>query len=44
MITTSAIKAFGSIETPFYYYDIELLNKTLDEYTSLIGKYGYSGV
>ena len=42
MITTSAIKAFGSIETPFYYYDIELLNKTLDEYTSLIGKYGYS--
>ncbi len=42
MITSSAIKAFESIETPFYYYDIELLNKTLNEYTSLIGKYGYS--
>ncbi len=41
MITNSAIKAFESIETPFYYYDIELLKKTLDEYTSLIGKYGY---
>ena len=42
MITNSAIKAFESIETPFYYYDIELLNKTLDEYTSLTKKYGYS--
>ncbi len=42
MITNSAIKAFESIETPFYYYDIELLNKTLNEYTSLINKYGYS--
>ena len=42
MITNNAIKAFESIETPFYYYDIELLNKTLDEYTSLIKKYDYS--
>ncbi len=42
MITKGAVKAFGSIETPFYYYDIELLNKTLDEYTSLINKYNYS--
>lgn len=42
MITKEAIKAFGSIETPFYYYDIELLNKTLQVYTSLIKKYGYS--
>lgn len=42
MITKGAVKAFESIETPFYYYDIELLNKTLDEYTSLINKYNYS--
>lgn len=42
MITPGAIRAFESIETPFYYYDIELLQKTLDEYTSLIRKYGYS--
>ena len=41
MITKSAISAFESIQTPFYYYDIELLNKTLDEYTSLINKYNY---
>ena len=41
MITKSAISAFESIQTPFYYYDIELLNKTLDEYTSLIKKYNY---
>ena len=41
MITKNAISAFESIQTPFYYYDIELLNKTLDEYTSLIKKYNY---
>ncbi|MBQ1219128.1 MAG: diaminopimelate decarboxylase [Bacteroidales bacterium] len=41
MITQSAISAFQSIETPFYYYDMELLNKTLDLYTSQINKYGY---
>ena len=41
MITASAISAFQSIETPFYYYDMELLKKTLDIYTSQIKKYGY---
>lgn len=42
MITKDAIGKFESIQTPFYYYDIELLNRTLERYTSLIGKYGYS--
>ena len=41
MITASAISAFQSIETPFYYYDMEILKKTLDIYTSQIKKYGY---
>ena len=41
MITASAISAFQSIETPFYYYDMELLDKTLDIYTQQIKKYGY---
>ncbi len=42
MITTTAVKAFQTIETPFYYYDMELLDKTLDLYASLIDKYNYS--
>lgn len=42
MITKSAIKQFGSIHTPFYYYDIELLNKTLELYLSHIRKHNYS--
>ena len=42
MITQEAIKAFETIHTPFYYYDMDLLNKTLQIYTSLTNKYGYS--
>ena len=29
MITKKAIEAFGSIRTPFYYYDMDLLKETL---------------
>jgi diaminopimelate decarboxylase len=32
---------FKNIETPFYYYDVELLNKTLDLAKSETDKYGY---
>lgn len=42
MINTNAIEVFQSIETPFYYYDMELLDKTLDLYTTIINKYNYS--
>ena len=42
MITAEAVKSFESIQTPFYFYDIELLEKTLGLYVSLLKKYGYS--
>lgn len=42
MITPNVLAAFQTIETPFYYYDMELLNQTLDLYTTLIKKYNYS--
>jgi len=35
------IEKFKNIETPFYYYDVELLNKTLDLVKSETEKYGY---
>jgi len=41
MITTKAIEAFGQIETPFYYYDMELLRRTLQECSTQAGRYGY---
>lgn len=37
----SVTSAFASIETPFYYYDLSLLQETLSLYTSLLNKYGY---
>ncbi|MBQ0124344.1 MAG: diaminopimelate decarboxylase [Bacteroidales bacterium] len=42
MITKQQIEAFKSISTPFYFYDMELLKKTLDIYKSQIDKYGYN--
>ena len=42
MITKNQIEAFKAIETPFYFYDIELLKKTLDTYKTQIDKYGYN--
>jgi len=35
------IEKFKNIETPFYYYDVELLNKTLDLVKLETDKYGY---
>ena len=29
MITKQQVEAFGSIETPFYFYDMDLLRQTL---------------
>ncbi|MBP5391498.1 MAG: diaminopimelate decarboxylase [Bacteroidales bacterium] len=42
MITKQAIEAFGSIRTPFYYYDMDLLKETLKVYTSYTKNYGYN--
>ena len=42
MITKKAIEAFGSIRTPFYYYDMDLLKETLKVYTSYTKKFGYN--
>lgn len=38
---TFPIDKFGSINTPFYYYDVELLEKTLNTIKAEAGKYGY---
>jgi diaminopimelate decarboxylase len=35
------ISQFESLQTPFYYYDLELLNKTLDTAKSEADKYGF---
>jgi diaminopimelate decarboxylase len=42
MITKQQVEAFGSIETPFYFYDMDLLRQTLDTYKAQIDKYGYN--
>ncbi len=39
MKMTFPVKAFAGIETPFYYYDIELLQRTLDTVQREAGKY-----
>ena len=41
MITTKAIQAFQQIETPFYYYDMALLRRPLEECSKQAGLYGY---
>ena len=41
MISKAALEAFKNIETPFYYYDMELLRATLEECRSQAAKYGY---
>ncbi len=38
---TFPVGKFNNIETPFYYYDMELLQKTLDSIISEANKYGY---
>lgn len=42
MITKQQVEAFGSIETPFYFYDMDLLRQTLDSYKAQIDQYGYN--
>jgi diaminopimelate decarboxylase len=42
MITKEQIEAFGAIETPFYFYDMDLLRQTLDVYKAQIDKHGYN--
>ena len=39
-IRNGLIKKFSSIQTPFYFYDMELLRKTLDRLQSASSKYG----
>ena len=38
---TFPIDAFRTLETPFYFYDMQLLQKTLDSVKAEAGKYGY---
>ena len=38
---TLPIEAFKSIETPFYYYDMDLLRDTLNIYNSHLNKHNY---
>lgn len=38
---TFPVESFKSIETPFYYYDVDLLKKTLDLVKDLTHKYGF---
>ena len=41
MINAAAVKAFKTIETPFYYYDMELLGATLSECAKQAGRHGF---
>jgi diaminopimelate decarboxylase len=41
MFTENQIKAFENIKTPFYFYDIDLLTRTLDKLKSVSEKIGY---
>ncbi|GAH95656.1 unnamed protein product, partial [marine sediment metagenome] len=41
MFTKSTIQKFRELPTPFYYYDIPLLKKTLQRVSQEAGKYDY---
>lgn len=41
MFDLKTVEWFGTLETPFYYYDMQLLKKTLDIYTSQLKKYNF---
>ena len=43
MVTFKDIKKIGRIRTPFYYYDMELLENTLKLFRELLDEYGYTG-
>lgn len=40
MITESALKSFERMETPFFYYDMDILRHTVDNFASTLSKYG----
>lgn len=41
MFTAEQIKKFNSTPTPFYYYDLDLMNRTIDALKKESEKYGY---
>jgi len=41
MFTTDTINRFGQLETPFYYYDLDLLRQTLGACRHASDKYGF---
>ncbi len=41
MFTKHHIEKFSQLETPFYYYDLSLLDETLDRLRKASGQYGY---
>jgi len=41
MFTTDTINKFKDLETPFYYYDMGILRKTLEACTNASAKYGF---
>lgn len=41
MFDSTTLKRFSTLETPFYYYDLDLLKKSLDLYTNELNKYGF---
>jgi diaminopimelate decarboxylase len=41
MFTQEQVKTFGNFHTPFYYYDVQLLNVTLKNVKNEASKYGY---
>jgi diaminopimelate decarboxylase len=41
MFDTNTIDRFQQLETPFYYYDLDVLRKTLEACTSASAKYGF---
>jgi len=41
MFDLKTIEWMGTLETPFYYYDMQLLKKTLDIYTTELNRYNY---
>lgn len=41
MFDTNTIQRFEALETPFYYYDLGMLRRTLDACTTAAAKYGF---
>ncbi|OFY41119.1 MAG: diaminopimelate decarboxylase [Bacteroidetes bacterium GWF2_40_14] len=41
MFDKQTLKKFETLETPFYYYDLDLLKKTLDRYSNERDRYSY---